>query len=906
MANLREEISRTFTRITGLGDSRSRATTKAPDTRAGRQFGAYRIIRQLGAGGMGHVYLALDTRLGRHVALKFLPPDLISDQVSLLRLVQEAKAASALNHPNILTIYDVGELDGEPFIVSEFVDGVTLRTALERDAVTAELAVEITRQVASALSAAHAAGVIHRDLKPTNVMLRPDGYVKVIDFGLAKRLVNPESPAEQQELTRPGTTLGTAEYMSPEQARGEEVNYRTDIWSLGVILYEMIAGRRPFDGPTVSHVLVAIQDNPVSPFPVEDPALAALYDVVLRALEKNPNNRYESAGEMLQALEALRGVPQSSSRIRLAERRVGRRPRKFVFIGILLCLLAAAGAFAWWRSHQAQWLHIEPFRQLTFNGRTRLAVLSPDGKYLAYTVGQPDGQQALYLKQIDSPADELKIPPRKINYHGLTFSPDNQTLYVVEKDEALVGRLYALPLLGARPTNPIIFDIDGPVSFSPAGDQFVYVRHKQIKGTSGNSTLSLLMLANHDGQNIRPLLSTSDVLIFRQPAWSPDGKRIAVFVFRERPHSSGEAFLDLVKLDGSESRRLMPDWQAIGQPRWTADSKSLIVGVRTYSQPNLRDQLHQLAIYSGADHLLTNDLAAYKEASLSAESRQATAIKTDSKAVVWISRPNDFAHGDTVPADAERYPSMAWSDAVHLVVDSRRNGFPNLALLDTQTQSFDTLTNEKFVEQGVAAIPRPGGKSLVFASNRSGEFHIWRFDADSNRLRQLTFGENYDEHPSASPDGRWIVYTSWSQSVTHLRKVPVDGGPSVQIGSYNAEDPQVSPDGKSIACYIRDPTTGKWTAAIVPFDGSGEPRPLPGVSTPLSWSPDGASIVTALTDPHGVSNVWRVPLRGGDPVQLTQFEDQSILALAVSPSGDRVACLRAISGADVALFKMAN
>jgi Tol biopolymer transport system component len=378
-------------------------------------------------------------------------------------------------------------------------------------------------------------------------------------------------------------------------------------------------------------------------------------------------------------------------------------------------------------------------------------------------------------------------------------------------------------------------------------------------------------------------------------------------MFRQRPQSSGEAFVDLVKLAGSESRRLMPDWQSIGQPRWTADSKSLVVsGVSTYNEPAKRFQLHQLAVKNGADRPLTNDLAAYTEVSLSRDDRQMIAIKTDSKAMVWISHPNDLSHGDTVPAEVERTPALLWSDPGHLVVNSRRNGFPNLALLDTQTQSFTALTNERFVEQGAAAIPGTGGKSVVFASNRSGEFHLWRFDADTNKLRQLTFGGNYDEHPSVTPDGRWIVYTSWAANVPQLRKVPADGGASEQIAGYNAENPQVSPDGASIACYLQDRATGKWTVAIVPFSGHGDPRPVSGVSTPLNWSPDGDSLTTVLTDAKGVSNLWRVPLNGAPRVQLTHFEDQSILAFSWSPSGDRVACLRAIVGADVALFKTAN
>jgi Tol biopolymer transport system component len=238
------------------------------------------------------------------------------------------------------------------------------------------------------------------------------------------------------------------------------------------------------------------------------------------------------------------------------------------------------------------------------------------------------------------------------------------------------------------------------------------------------------------------------------------------------------------------------------------------------------------------------------------------------------------------------------------VVNSRRNGFPNLGLLDMQTQSFSPLTNEQFVEQGAAIVPGTDGRSVVFASNRSGQFHIWRFDADTNNLRQLTFGPNYEEHPSVSPDGRWVVYTSWIQNVSQLWKVPAEGGQAAQISAYEAKDPQVSPDGKWVACYLNNQAAGKWSIALVAFDGNGEPRAVPQATNPVRWSPDGMSLISVRTDARGLSNVWRIPLNGGVPIQLTAFEDQSIPVFAWSPGGDRLACLRVSVGADVMLFKL--
>jgi serine/threonine protein kinase len=315
MPSLREEISKTFRRLSRRGDSQPSAasladTIVATDPREGKHFGSYRILRRLGFGGMGQVYLALDTRLGRHAALKFLSTQLTSDPAMLLRLHQEARTASSLNHPNILTIYDIGEADGEHFIASEYVEGITLRTALQRRLVTPHIAIDVAAQVASALVAAHAAGVIHRDLKASNIMIRPDGFVKVIDFGLAKLTSAGSAHWHAEPLSSPGTITGTVDYMSPEQARGETVDHRTDLWSLGVVLYEMLSHKLPFNGDTESHVIVGILDRPVPPLPQMPSLPRGAAQVLDRALVKERNKRYQSAADMLVEIQALSSPSQ--------------------------------------------------------------------------------------------------------------------------------------------------------------------------------------------------------------------------------------------------------------------------------------------------------------------------------------------------------------------------------------------------------------------------------------------------------------------------------------------------------------------------------------------------------------------------------------------------------------------
>ena len=269
-----EEVSRTLairlesssaSHAPGVASPESLTEPALTDHRIGRTYGVYHVTRRIGAGGMGEVYLAFDTRLGREVALKFLPAKTAGDETLVRRFQSEARSASSLNHPNILTIFDVGKFGADHYIASEYVDGTTLRARLRRGPLELAETVEVTTQVASALMAAHSAGVIHRDLKPTNIMLRPDGYVKVIDFGLAKRMQRLQDGPADEAYTKPGTMVGTVDYMSPEQARGEEVDARTDLWALGIVFYEMLAGRRPFEGKSQFHVLAQILDSEPPP-----------------------------------------------------------------------------------------------------------------------------------------------------------------------------------------------------------------------------------------------------------------------------------------------------------------------------------------------------------------------------------------------------------------------------------------------------------------------------------------------------------------------------------------------------------------------------------------------------------------------------------------------------------------
>ncbi|MFL6414365.1 MAG: protein kinase domain-containing protein [Bryobacteraceae bacterium] len=902
MSSLREDITRTILRLSRAVQARvpDRARISVFELE-GRELGPYRILRRLGAGGMGQVYLALDKRLGRHAALKFLSPDLLSDPEMLERLHLEARAASSLNHPNILTIYEISEIGDRPFIVSEYVDGATLRVAIERKAVTLSLAVNIVRQVASAMVAAHEAGVVHRDLKPGNIMIRPDGYVKVIDFGLAKTIrLKMGTSGRSTTLTKRGSIIGTLDYMSPEQLRGESVDHRSDLWSLGVILYELLTDRRPFEGETDNHLIVGILDRQILPLPNRDALPGGLPDIVEHALAKNPADRYQSAREMLRDLQEIHiaGEDTSPQPIYSLMPRARRRPRLALAIGATAALLFA-GAWFWYVS-RTDWFEIESVRQLTFNGRTRLSAISPDGRYLAYVVGDPGGIETVVLKQIEAGTSEtVKIPGRRVSYLGITFSADSQFLYEVEEDETLEGKLYAVPLLGDRPAAPLLVGIDGSVSPSPDGTQLAFV-NRPIERKE-----SRLEVANSNGSGRHPLLTVKsagprDYTILRHVAWSPDGTRIAAFLFSD--HSG---FLDVVKLNGEEQRKPLRNWRLVGQPCWTKDGRAIVVTAATQTEGNNQAQIRQVATSDGNWRDVTKDLASFRSATMTRDGRELAAVKVESKAALWISDHGDFSRGQSSAAEAEEYftlasSTLAWKDDRQVIVNSRQSGYPNLWVFDSDTQTHSPLTNEHYVEQGAAPIP--GTNSFVFASNRSGPFHIWRFTPETNEFTQLSSGASYDESPAVSPDGKRVLYTSWNSTRPALYLVPATGGPSARVGTFLARNAEFSPDGQKIVCQMQDQANAKWTVAVVEVSDLEHPRFYPDIQLPVRWAPDGRSLTTARTDNRGVSNIWNVPLDRTAPSKLTNFEEQAIVVFSWSLHGDRLACIRTTQNSDVALY----
>ncbi len=620
---------------------------------SGEKLGRYQLGEKIGAGGMGEVYLALDEQLDRNVALKVLLPEFCCDIERVQRFKLEAKTVSSLNHPGIITIHEIGEENDRLFIATEYVDGATLREKIEKGDLNLLESLKIAEQVADALVVAHEAGIVHRDIKPENIMIRHDGYAKILDFGLAKprwmsRSVGAEDETIQLVKTQPGMVMGSVRYMSPEQARGKDTDEKTDVWSLGVVLYEMLTGKSPFEGDTVSDSLAAVIH--LEPAPIET-APEELQKILDKALRKNSAERYQTIKEFAHDLKDLRteiehdsteqransfnltravGIHDTTESKTLlhqtvsAESKVSGKnndqnktqlysgastspPKRRYFPVAAVAIAAVLALGAWFilpkiLGSPPNFQSIQVSR-LTDNGKANQATVSPDGKFVAF-VNIQDGKQSLSVRQVATGSLLEIVPPTNLEFRQPTFTPDGDYIFYVSADKG-VGTIYQVSTLGGQ-SKKILVDIDSSATFSPDGKRFAFIRHNP---TEGGDTI---FIVNSDGTNLTPFLQTKEVGYdkFIDIAWSPDGERMLIGVFKGAVESTQKMRIALVELKDKNFRLVGENaWQKATSFQWLADSGSFVfVGMQ-----NMGDmmQIWQMDFPDGHLKQITNDTNDY-------------------------------------------------------------------------------------------------------------------------------------------------------------------------------------------------------------------------------------------------------------------------------------------------------
>ncbi len=918
-------------------------TRENSELNSGQMIGSYEVVSFISRGGMGEVYLAEDKRLGRKVALKLLPVAFTTDDDRLRRFEQEARAASALNHPNIITIYEITKAAGSHIIATEFVEGETLRMRLNRSALSLAETLNIAMQIADALSAAHKAGIIHRDIKPENIMLRPDGYVKVLDFGLAKLseqaspVVAAEAPTVQVR-TGSGIVIGTAGYMSPEQARGLSVDHRSDIFSLGAVIYEMLARRKPFEGETPSDTMAAILKSEPVPLSRIAPVPFELVRIVNKSLRKDREERYQVVKDLWLDLKALKqdlefqdkldrsvstendgtaimpageptatlsGPRHTSSRSAISNisgsisLEIKRHKIGAALTLLTLLFIVAAGSFGVYK-----WLHKEEpvarfwdvtLSRLTNSGNAIDATISPDGKYIVYVLSDRSSQ-SLWIRQVSTANDKQIVSPARVGYFGMTFSPDGNEIYYALKVDLDPGTLYRIPTLGGAPVK-VLEKIDAAISFSPDHKQFVFVR-----GNYPNPGESALVIANADGSDERNLVVKKSPeqfapIFFTGPSWSPDGKLIAASVITIGGHTRVASFS---VEDGSERDLTQKSWLYAARVQWLPDMSGVLV---VAGETPVSAMIWHISYPDGRIRKVTNDLNSYRAMGLTQDGKQLTTVQVQGLVNLWVVPEADETKEVRLPTGnvsnffALTGSNVSWAPDGRIVYVSNESGNPDIWITDPKGEYRKQLTANRATN--VSPVVTADGRYVVYVNWQEGRKNIWRMNLDGSNPVQLTSGLS-EGFPALSPDSRWVIYSSLDGAKPTLWKVSIDGGHAVQVTDHVATTSAVSPDGRSIAITYpesSDPRAAPNRIAVIPFEGGPPVKtlPLPLGGTVLTaihwWSNDSKSIFYTATT-NNVTNIWSAPLDGGPPKQVTHFKDMLITGFAWSHDGKQLACTR--------------
>ena len=787
-------------------------------------------------------------------------------------------------------------------------------------------------------------------------MLRPDGYIKVLDFGLAKltEAVAGDSEATTLVQTDPGVVIGTVQYMSPEQARGQEVDTRTDIFSLGVVLYEMIAGRVPFEGESKSDVISSILNDeppPLARYSREVPE--TLEWIINKALRKDREERYQTAKELLTDLRSLKrkvefaveqerslapgerdqrsGPAASYSMQTLADDAAGPEARTekleaaratssvehltsgikqhawgaaLALAGLLIAGAALFAGLKYFR-HEQLISKREPFSKmkvtrLTTSGKASAAAISPDGKYVVHVLGAR-GQQSLWLRHIATGSDKEIVPSNGNNLSWVTFSRDGGYIFF-NRLEAGAYPVYQVPVLGGTPKRLTAEDADTPVTFSPDGLRFAFMRGAPQRGETS------LIVANADGTGEQKLvthkISEFNGGVWSSPSWSPDGEMIA-FAHRTPDGDGRNTNVVAARVtDGVEKQITFQKWFVVDALAWLPDGSGLIITVLDREAGPSR-QIWQVSYPGGEARRITNDTNNYVGISLTADSTALVTVQSEQVSNIWVA-PNGEA-GRAVQLPSNRNDGMAGVTLTpdgHIVYASNEGHRADIWIMNADGTGQKQLTSDA---RNIAPAVSPDGRYIVYVSTRAGEQNIWRMDIDGGNTKQLT-SHSHDILPSISPDGQWVFYTSIvsdNESLETLRKVSIDGGDPVQVTDYTSAGPLVSPDGKLIACgYINtQETPPHWRLAIISVDGGPPVKTfdISALQSRYQWASDGRALLYSLTR-NGITNIWSQPIDGGSPKQLTDFKFDQIFRFNWSRDGKQLVLARGNVTSDVVMI----
>ncbi|HEV8609288.1 MAG TPA: protein kinase [Thermoanaerobaculia bacterium] len=900
---------------------------------AGARLGSYEILAPLGAGGMGEVHRARDTKLERDVAIKVLPDSLAEDADALARFKREALSVAALSHPNILSIFDFGEQDGVVYAVMELLEGETLRDLLSSGPLPQRRAVDHAVQVATGLSAAHAKGIVHRDLKPENLFVTTDGRVKILDFGLAKRVVPAREAlatagATASQHTERGTVLGTLGYMSPEQARGDSIDHRSDIFSFGSILYEMLTGQKAFQRTSRAETMAAIlKEEPPPPSETGLRVAPMLDSIVRHCLEKSPDARFQSAHDVVFALEQVRtaNVPSgvgsaapsgSNGSVAVAPEVVAssarsRRNRFAAFVALGLAVAAVLGFLLGKRavparSPQPSLIVPRVIRLTDLAGIEEFPAISPDGKSVAFTA-YAEGRRQIFVRLIAG-GPPLQITREPADHQMPRWSPDSSSIVYYSPPAALgeiQGTVSEIPALGGSSRR--LAESTGGADASLVDGRIAYFR------LTGERVELVTAPRDASASHVVARLKAGSYYLY--PRWSPDGRWIAF------QRGDGVRFdLFVVPSAGGEPRQSTHDQTLINGFAWLPDGTGLVFSSsRASSLPYLPTfTLWEARLKDGRLQQLTSTDGSLVNPDVN-RSGAVVAGRARTQFDIW-KFPVDRQPRENVRAGLRmtrqtgdvQTPTAAPGDReVAFLSDS--GGHANLWVISTGTGEWRQITYER--DPGVAVgVPvwSPDGKSIAFVSSRDNlglRFGLWLVNPDGSNLRRVVthgFGAAW------SSDGRWLYYVEPPDDV--LKRISPDGGPSILVRTESARN--VIGSHGSTLYYTRerplvDGRPEFEIRAATPENGPSRLLARIPASRVASWqivnpalSPDGKWLAQPLTDQF-TTNIWALSTSTGEWRQITDFDDRpTMIARRVSWSSDGRFVFAAVGEGDADIVRL--
>jgi len=853
-------------------------------TKIGRIISHYEIVEKLGEGGMGVVYKAHDIKLKRMVALKFLPTNLTAENEARERFVNEAQFASALDHPNICTIYEIDETeDGQMFIAMAYYGGATLKNKIAVHSgagMPIEQAIEIIEQIGRGLTKAHQHGVIHRDVKPANIIVTDEGLVKILDFGLAKL-------AGQARLTKTGATIGTVAYMSPEQVRGEEVDHRTDIWSLGVLLYELVTGKLPFASEYEQAMLYAIVHE--SPLPLSEHSSIVpenLQAIINKALEKDPEKRYQRIDDLLRDLtgkttESAVAITSMGSRISARKTRPG-----VIFAGVLALAITVLLVFL--ISNQEHGPKVQTtHRQITFDGTASSPAISPDGQFAAYVSGN-EGDQKVMLHDLAG-GEPLEILSG-LSFLTLKWMPEGSELITTGTLKDSISGTFFVPRLGGAYRQTFIGAL-----FSPSSDG------SRIAAISVYGKEILLFQMNTLNFDKTPIPVNGSYDWLTDVDWSPSGDWILILIVK----AQGQWSIWTTHVDGSQQQQVVEDSVVLNSPRWSGSGEAIyylrslgpafdlmkVPIMRATGEARQKPKIVQSGLQAGTVFTVSKN------------NQRLLYTRKLHYSNLWLVNLDD--EGAAQPAETRQITSgTSWIDSpaispdgkwLALIIGDRPHS--NIFIMPIEGGEMRQLTFSDYFNASPAWSP--DGKHIVYGSNETGTPRVHRIHVNSgeSRIFENTNLSSDGLAVSWAPDGQILYHSPGNRNFRILDPVNSEERPLVANDSVGwMFHPCFSPDGKKVAVNWnrresgkhRGPTTGRGVWLISLEDGS-QTCLLKGKYYPLGWSLDGKTIYAWSPDRKPIE-ILTAPVDGSTPKTIAILPFDNVESLSISPDGKKVVC----------------